>query len=146
MYEGIVEATLLYGCEAWMLNVHERRRVEAVAMNCLHSICGVRRMDRISNVEKRRKCGKTVALPGVLRLFGHVERMEGERLVRRVYDSDARGMRGRGRPRKCWIDGTKEVMRRKGLDIQEARVCVQDRNEWRSICRGDRRAVGGLPV
>merc|ERR1712237_41620 len=83
---------------------------------------------------------------GVLRWFGHVERMEGERLVRRVYDSDARGMRGRGRPRKCRIDGTKEVMRRKGLVIQEARVCVQDRNEWRSICRGDRRAVGGPPV
>merc|ERR1712105_77335 len=96
MYEGIVEPTLLYGCEAWTLNVHERK--------------------------------------------------EGERLVRRVYGSDARGMRGRGRPRKCWIDGTKEVMRRKGFDSQEARVCVQDRNEWRSICRGDRRAVGGLPV
>ena len=151
MYEGIVEPTLLYGCEAWTLNVHERRKVEAVEMSCLRSICGVRRMDRIANVEIRRRCGKTVGVgermdQGVLRWFGHVERMEGERLVRRVYDSDARGMRGRGRPRKCWIDGTKEVMRRKGLDIQEARVCVQDRNEWRSICRGDRRAVGGLPV
>merc|ERR1712090_13213 len=151
MYEGIVEPTLLYGCEAWTLNVHERRKVEAVEMSCLRSICGVRRMDRIANVEIRRRCGKTVGVgermdQGVLRWFGHVERMEGERLVRRVYDSDARGMRGRGRPRKCWIDGTKEVLSRKGLGIQEARVCVQDRNEWRSICLGDRRAVGGLPV
>merc|ERR1712237_175669 len=104
-------------------------RVMQVEMSCLRSICGVRRMDRIANVEIRRRCGKTVGVgermdQGVLRWFGHAERMEGERLVRRVYDSDARGMRGRGRPRKCWIDGTKEVMRRKGLDIQEARVCV----------------------
>jgi len=134
-----------------MLNVHERKKDGALEMSCLRIICGVRRMDMISNVEIRRRCGKNVGVgermdQGVLRWFGHVERMGGERLVRRVYDSDARGMRGRGRPRKCWIDGTKEVMRRKGLDIQEARVCVQDRNEWRSICRGDRRAVGGLPV
>merc|ERR1712105_304859 len=147
MYEGIVEPTLLYGCEAWTLNVHERRKVEAVEMNYLRNICGVRRMDRIANVEIRRRCGKTVGVgermdQEVLRLFGHVEKMEVERLVRRVYDSDARGMRGKGRPRKCWIDGTKEVMRRKGLDIQEARVCVQVRNEWRSICWIDVLLVG----
>ena len=46
-----------------------------------------------------------------------------------------RGVR-RGRPRKCWIDGVKEVLARKGLNIQEVKVSVQDRNEWRSICRG----------
>ncbi|MEL7302024.1 MAG: reverse transcriptase family protein, partial [Pseudomonadota bacterium] len=151
MYEGIIEPTLLYGCEAWVLNVHERRKVEAVEMSCLRSICGVRRIDRIPNVEIRRRCGKSVGVgermdQGVLRWFGHVERMGEERLVRRVYDSDVRGMRGRGRPRKCWMDGVREVLNRKGLDIQEAKVCVQDRSEWRSVCRGVRRAAGELPV
>merc|ERR1711905_9716 len=68
---------------AWMLNVHESRKVEAVEMSCLRCICGVRRMDRISNVEIRRRCGKTVGVgermdQGVLRWFGHVERMEEE--------------------------------------------------------------------
>ena len=133
------------------MNVRERRKVEAVEMGCLRNICGVRRVDRISNVEIRRRCGKNVGVGermdrGVLRWFGHVERMGEERLARRVYDSDVRGLRGRGRPRKCWIDGVREVLERKGLDIQEARVCVQDRSEWRSVCRGDRRAVGGPPV
>ena len=151
MYEGIVEPSLLYGCEAWVMNVRERRKVEAVEMSCLRNICGVRRVDRISNVEIRRRCGKNVGVGermdrGVLRWFGHVERMGEERLARRVYDSDVRGVRGRGRPRKCWMDGVCEVLGRKGLDIQEARVCVQDRSEWRSVCRGDRRAVGGPPV
>ena len=75
-----------------------------------------------------------------------MERMGEERLARRVYDSDVRGVRGRGKLRKCWMDGAQRVLARKGLDIQEARVCVQDRSEWRSVCRGDRRAVGGPPV
>ena len=150
MYEGIVEPSLLYGCEAWVMNVHERRRVEAVEMNCLRSICGVRRIERVTNVEIRRRCGKNVSVgeridQGVLRWFGHVERMGEDRLVRRVYDSNVRGARSRGRPRKCWIDGVQETLERKGLGIQEARVCVQDRSEWRSICRGDRRAVGEAP-
>ncbi len=35
---------------------------------------------------------------GVLRWFGHVERMEVERLVKQITRSDVRGVRPRGRP------------------------------------------------
>ena len=141
MYEGIIEPSLLYGCEVWSLKLRERKRMEAVEMNCLRNICGIRRIDRVSNAEIRRRCGKNVSLgqkidQGVLRWFGHVERMGNERIAKRVYESDVRGTRRRGRPRKCWMDGVKEVLTRKGLNIQEAKVSVQDRSGWRSICRG----------
>ena len=141
MYEGIIEPSLLYGCEAWTLKLHERKRIEAVEMNCLRNICGLRRIDRVPNVEIRRRCGKNVSVgqrmdQGLLRWFGHVERMGDERLAKRVYESNVRGVRRRGRPRKCWINGVKETLERKGLNIEEAKVSVQDRSEWRSICRG----------
>ena len=44
------------------------------------------------------------------------------------YESDVRGVRKRGRPRKCWSDGVREVLTRKDLNIKEAKVSVQDRN------------------
>ena len=53
LYEGIVESTLLYGSEVWGLNVHERKRIEAVEMNCLRNICGLRKIDRVRNEEIR---------------------------------------------------------------------------------------------
>ena len=34
MYEGIAESSLLYGFEVWGLNVHERKRLKTVQMNC----------------------------------------------------------------------------------------------------------------
>ena len=144
MYEGIIEPSLLYGCETWVLNVRDRKTMEAVEMNCLRNICGLRRIDRVPNVEIRRMCGKNVSVSqrmdqGVLKWFGHVERMGNERLVKRVYDSEVRGVRRKGRPRKRWMNGVKETLERKGLNIQEAKVSVQDRSGWRSICRG-----GGL--
>ena len=115
--------------------------MEAIEMNCLRNTCGLRRIDRVPNVEIRRMCGKNVSVSqrmdqGVLRWFGHVERMGNERLVKRVYDSEVRGVRRRGRPRKSWMNGVKETLERKGLNIQEAKVSVQDRSGWRSICRG----------
>ena len=47
--------------------------------------------------------------------------MGDERMAKKVYESDVRDVRRRGRPRKCWMDGVKEVLARKGLNIQE--VC-----------------------
>ena len=146
MYEGIVEPSLLYGSEVWCLNVQNRRRMEAVEMNCLRSMCGVRRIDRISNAEIRRRCNKEMGVgnkidQSVLRWFGHMERMENERLVKRVYVSKVEGRRARGRPRKRWLDGVQEALEKRGLDIQEVRDCVTDRSEWRNVCRGARRAA-----
>ena len=73
---------------------------------------------------------------GVLRWFGHVERMGNERLVKRVYDSEVRGVRRRERPRNSWMNGVKETFEMKGLNIQEAKVSAQDMSGWRNICRG----------
>ena len=100
MYEGIIEPSLLYGCEMWTLKVRERKRIEAVEMNCLRNICGLRRIDRVLNVEIRR-CEKNVSVSqridqGVLRWFGHADRMGDERMAKIVYESDVRGVRRRG--------------------------------------------------
>ena len=61
MYEGIIEPSLLYGCEVWSLKVRERKRMEVVEINCLRNICGLRRTDRVPNVEIKR-CRKTVSV------------------------------------------------------------------------------------
>ena len=42
---GIIEPSLLYGCEVWTLKVCERKRMEGVEMNCKRNICGLRRMN-----------------------------------------------------------------------------------------------------
>merc|ERR1712002_339685 len=116
-----------------MGNVKDRKRMEAVKMNCLRNICGRRRIDRVPNVRIREMCGKNVGVSermdqGGLRWFGHVERMGNERLVKRVYDSEVRGVRRIGRPGKSWANGVNETLERKGLNIQEAKDSVQDRN------------------
>ena len=54
----------------------EKKRMEAVELNCLRNICGHRRIDKVPNVEIKR-CEKNVSVSqrvdkGVLRWFGHV--------------------------------------------------------------------------
>ena len=68
---------------------------------------------------------------------GHVERMEDDRLAKKVYESEMQGPRCRGRPRRGWMDGVKGELSKRSLTIQEAKECVHDRREWHSVCRGN---------
>ena len=59
--------------------------------------------DRIRNEENRRRVGVQVHLSERtercdLRWFGHFERMNDERIAKRVYESGVEGRWGRGRP------------------------------------------------
>ena len=141
MYERIVVPTVLYGAETWSLNVREKKRLNVMEMKCLRNICGVTIRDRIRNEEIRRRVGVESDLVGrvgrcVLRWFGHIERMDEGRVAKRVYESGVDGRRGRGRPNRVWMDGVKEALNGRGLTLEQARVTVHDRAEWRRLLNG----------
>ena len=115
IYSRIVIPSVLYAYEPWVMNVHERKKVEAVEMSCLQSICGVRRTDRVRNGEVRRRCGKNAGVGErmkqcVLRSLGPVERTGEKQLVRKAYESDISGTRCREWPKACWLDKVKRAL------------------------------------
>ena len=57
----------------------------------------------------------------VLRWFGHVERMEDYRMVRRVMMAEVSGGRIRGRPRLGWMDGFNLALGNRGMTVEAAR-------------------------
>ena len=66
-----------------------------------------------------------------------MERMERDGIVKRVYVGECASNRSVCRPWKGWIDNVKEGLRKRGLDVREARRMVQDRSEWRGFVRGN---------
>ena len=65
---------------------------------------------------------------GILWWFSHVERMERDRIAKRVFVGECAGTRLLGRPQKRWTDTVKECLRKRGLDIRQVRRMVQDRS------------------
>ena len=74
---------------------------------------------------------------GLLQGFGHVEKMKRHRIAKKVYVGECAGIRSVGKSRKRWIDTVKECLRKRGLDVRQARRMIQDRNEWRGLVRGN---------
>ncbi|KAK3869735.1 hypothetical protein Pcinc_024963 [Petrolisthes cinctipes] len=138
LYEGIAVPTALYGAagaETRNMGENEKRRLNVVEMRCLRSMCGVTRMDRVRDEKVRRRTGVVRELAGqsVLRWFGHVERMEENRMVKRIGGSDLGGVRRRGRPQRRWMDTVKGTLSGRGVSVVQGRVIAHDTNEWRRL-------------
>ena len=66
-----------------------------------------------------------------------MERMERDRVVKRVYAGVCAGSRSVSRLWKRWIDNVKECLMKRGLDVKQAKRMVLGSSEWRGFMRGN---------
>ena len=66
-----------------------------------------------------------------LRWYGHVLRRSEEEPIRSIMELNIEGNRGRGRPKKRWLDCVKEDLNENGLTSDMTR----DRSYWRTRIR-----------
>ena len=131
-YEKVVVPTVMYGSESWGMKVNERQKLNVFEMKYLRSMTGVSRLDRVRNEVVRRELAARVDM-NVLRWFGHVERMDNERLLKKVMNAKVDGRSARGRPRFGWMDGVNRALNDRRMDMREASERARNRNEWRMI-------------
>ena len=98
-------------------------------------------MDRIRNEVIREELSVMKDLAGragncMLRWFGHVERMDGEKMAKRIYISGVEGRQGRGRPNMGWMDGVTSALEVRGLSLEQARAIMHNRKVWRDLING----------
>ncbi len=135
--------TALYGAETWNIKKDERNKLDVMEMRCLTSMLGVSRMDRLTNVEVRRRTGVVRKLSdrvddSVLRWYGHMVRMDEERQTKKVWRAQVRGGRRRGRPNLRWMDGVSRALEVRGMNVDHGREMTWNRNEWKRLLDGER--------
>lgn len=137
IYNSILTPTLLYGAETWTTTRREESRIQAAEMRVLRTMIGKSRRDRIRNEVIRETVGvKKMILKmdvGRLRWWGHLERMEPERMPRRRWEWTPEGRRPRGRPKKRWAESVEDSLKRCQLPTMRMlrrRGVVQERDVW----------------
>ena len=63
----------------------------------------------------------------------HLERMEEDRMPKKIFTQELEGTRRRGRPRKRWTEEAEIDLQ--VLGVRRWRELVTDRDKWRSIFR-----------
>ena len=57
--------------------------------------------------------------------------MENDKIAKRVYEGECTGSRSVGRPRKRRIDTMNDCLKKRGLDVRQARIMLHDRSVGR---------------
>jgi len=65
--------------------------------------------------------------------LGHVERMEEDRMPKKIFTQELEGTRRRGNPRKGWKEEVERDLQ--VLGVRRLRELVADRKKWKDIFR-----------
>jgi len=63
--------------------------------------------------------------------LGHLERMEEDRMHKKIFTQELEGRRRRGRPRKGWREEVERDLQVRG--VRRWRELATDRTKWRNI-------------
>ena len=63
--------------------------------------------------------------------------MENDRITKRAYVEECVGSHLVGRPRKRWNDSMNDCLKKRGLNVGQARRMMYYRNEWQKFVRGN---------
>ena len=141
LHESMLVPVLMYGSEVTVWCEKNRSRIQAVQMDNLRGVLGVRKTDKMRNEYIREMCGVVKGVierinESILRWFGHMERMDENRLVKKMYRGECVGDRTVGRPKLRWIDSVKKCLKVRNVSLPEARRMVHNREEWLDFCGG----------
>ena len=65
--------------------------------------------------------------------LGHLERMEEDRMSKKIFTQELEGTRRRGRPRKRWKEEVEKILQVMG--VRRWTELVADRKKWKDIVR-----------
>ena len=117
-----VFSVLLYISETWTLKETDKKKLLAFEMKYYRKILRISRKDMIRNEDIR----KTIATEDIiidtikkrkLRLFGHICRMNDNRLIKHTIFAKIDGKPRKGRPCREWLDDINDWCGRSGQDL-----------------------------
>ena len=119
-------------------------------MAVLRRILDVSLRDRRRNLDSKKELDINLSIVQIIQkrrlsYFGHVVRMNEERYPNMLLCGQIEGSRPRGRPRKKWIDNTKEDCSDMDLTVVEANHLARDRSRWRILLYRSWAASARLP-
>ena len=107
IYKACVRPVMTYASETWVVRAVEEGILMRAERGMLRRICGVKLSDRVRSEVLMKRLGlmETIVMAvrrNCLRWYGHVLRKDEAEGVKRAWNLEVDGRRGRGRPKLTW--------------------------------------------
>lgn len=132
----LVWSIVAYGSESWTIRKSEEQKLQAFEMKTIRRMLGITWQEHRTNESilqdtgYKRELVKTVK-KRKLQYTGHIIRRTNS-LEKTIMQGPVPGKRGRGRPRKNWMD---DIVEWTGLSAEAIHRVALDRQNWRQVVR-----------
>lgn len=141
LYRSVIRPVVTYGSESWCMTQREEQTLLTFERKVLRTIFGPildpnqNRWRRRYNFELKQLYGEPDIVRIIklnrLRWLGHVERMEGNRIPKKILKTKPEGRRSAGRPKARWCDAVLSNLQTIGVTRWES--LAADRSGWRNM-------------
>jgi hypothetical protein len=142
IYCTIIRPVVMYALKTWGLNEKEIRMLSTWETNILRKIYGAKKEGNEWKIRNNQELRNMYGQPDIiaeikskrLECLGHVDRMEENTMVKRVFEGHPGGKRKTARPRKRWLDDIEEdlrLMKVKRWRRKQPRQTFGQKSSWR---------------
>jgi len=136
-----VQPVVTYGAETWTMAKKEEQALLIFERKIFRRIYGTKyengeRKSRTNRELEGLSIGENIVkwIKGQrISWLGHLERMEEDRMPKKIFSQELEGTKRRGRPRKGWREEVERDLQVMG--VRRWRELVIDREKWRGIYR-----------
>jgi len=145
----LIRPVVTYGAETWTLTNKEEQALLIFERKIFGRIYGPKYEDGEWKSRTNRELEELSKGENIVKWIkgqriswqGHLERMEENRMPKKIFTEELEGMRRRGRPRNGWREEAERCLQ--VLGVRRWRELVIDREKWRGIVR-QANALSGL--
>jgi len=126
IFRKLIQSTLIYGAEVWQIPTREIKKILSTEMDVLRRSARKLRIERIKYEHIKEIMG-VKGKPDIidiiererLQWYGHIKRMQGERVPKLITEWIPGERRKKGRPRKTWMEGVRAAMKTRHLEADQ---------------------------
>jgi len=139
LYYPVIRPIVTYSCETWILKETIINELMVFERKILKKIFGPNNENGIWRIKTNQEPDEIIKRKNItnfiwaqrLSWLGHIERMQGTRMVKAIYSWKPISRRPIGRPKTRWVDDVRKDIKK--LKLPNWKTLAQDRGRWREL-------------